>query len=151
VAIPDFLKRTVGQWSGNSKLMLPGEPDRESESKLTLAPTAKGRLITLSYTWKCDGEEQEGMLLLSGVKEGAVASWVDSWHNGDKIMAMRGKSGAGNVTLLGSYAAPPGPDWGWRFVISEEGLKLKLIMTNISPQGEEEPAVEAEYERVAGV
>jgi uncharacterized protein (TIGR03067 family) len=146
IAMPEFLTNAIGEWSGKTKLLMPGERDRTSDSKLTIAKTAMGKFLTLSYTWSYDGNDQQGMLLLGAGKNGSVASWVDSWHNGNAIMAMRGES-AGNVTLLGSYPAPPGPDWKWRFVISEDGGKLKFVMTNISPKGEEYPAVEAEYQR----
>jgi hypothetical protein len=49
---------------------------------------------------------------------------------------------------VGSYAAPPGPDWGWRIEIAAEQCKaLRLVMFNIWPDGKEELAVEAAYVR----
>jgi hypothetical protein len=56
----------------------------------------------------------------------------------------------GKIDLRGSYEAPPSPDWGWRFVINAPSdIELKLVMYNVSPEGEEELAVEANYKRVA--
>ena len=147
VAISEFLSKAPGQWTGKNKLMLHGEAARVSDSKLTVSTTALGHFVALSYTWKFDGQDQEGTLLFGGGKEGTVGSWVDSWHNGDKIMALRGESAHNKVTLMGSYAAPPGPDWKWRIEISEDAGRIKMLMTNITPKGEEEPAVEVVYQR----
>ena len=52
----------------------------------------------------------------------------------------------GVTSVLGSNAAPPGPDWGWRIVLSP-GEPLKMTMYNIWPNGKEELAVEAMYAR----
>jgi hypothetical protein len=69
---------------------------------------------------------------------------------GDKVMACRGAvSNRGEISVLGSYAAPTGPDWGWRIVITpDEGQSLRIVMFNISPDGQEELAVETDYTRV---
>jgi hypothetical protein len=56
------------------------------------------------------------------------------------------------LTLSGTYAAPPGPDWGWRIEITAgPGVDaLRITMHNIWPDGErEETAVEAVYTRLA--
>ena len=78
-----------------------------------------------------------------------TAHWIDSWHNGDKVMACRGVAGNGGVlSVKGSYAAPPGPDWGWRIdVAAEDKGPLRIVMFNIDPDGNEHPAVEASYQR----
>jgi hypothetical protein len=75
-------------------------------------------------------------------------AWVDSWHMGEKLMVCTGavKEG-GAVDVLGHYAAPPGADWGWRTVISLSGEQLTMRMFNVSAEGVEALAVEAEYRR----
>ena len=78
-----------------------------------------------------------------------TALWVDSWHMSDKVMTCEGASpDAVSLEVRGSYAAPPGPDWGWRTVIetAEDDL-LRMVMYNISPEGTEYLAVEADYRR----
>jgi hypothetical protein len=64
-------------------------------------------------------------------------------------MACQGRIAAtGKIDFRGSYEAPPGPDWGWRFVINApSGSELKLVMYNVSPEGEDELAVEANYKK----
>ncbi|MSR80792.1 MAG: DUF1579 domain-containing protein [Gemmataceae bacterium] len=52
---------------------------------------------------------------------------------------------AGQINLVGSYKAPPGPDWGWRTVLTPNHNHLRLVSYNISPTGHEDLAVEADY------
>ena len=55
----------------------------------------------------------------------------------------------GIIDLLGSYEAPPGPDWGWRIIITNpSNNRLQIIMYNCSPEGVEELAVQADYKRI---
>jgi hypothetical protein len=50
------------------------------------------------------------------------------------------------ISVRGSYAAPPGPDWGWRIEITpDNNRKLRIVMFNIQPDGQEALAVEASY------
>ena len=58
--------------------------------------------------------------------------------------------GKNALSLLGSYAAPPGPDWGWRIVLEPLSETLQIRMDNITPDGEDLPAVEATYRHNEG-
>jgi hypothetical protein len=54
------------------------------------------------------------------------------------------------LSVRGTYAAPPGPDWGWRIDVTPGGEGLRVIMHNVWPEeqgGKEELAVEAVYAR----
>jgi hypothetical protein len=54
----------------------------------------------------------------------------------------------GTVSVIGHYAAPPGLDWGWRITIQPQTAdQFKLLMHNITPDGEEMLAVEAIFSR----
>jgi hypothetical protein len=68
---------------------------------------------------------------------------------GDALMTCEGAPGSnGSIAVAGSYAAPPGPDWGWRIEIGPEregGLSLRMF--NVTPEGREDLAVEAHYLR----
>jgi hypothetical protein len=60
------------------------------------------------------------------------------------------KTGGPTLSVRGSYAAPPGPDWGWRIDVIAGGEKLRIVMFNVWPQehgGKEDLAVEAVYAR----
>lgn len=54
----------------------------------------------------------------------------------------------GSLEVRGSYAAQPGPDWGWQTVVGPgaDGT-LRMVMYNVSPDGNEDLAVEAVYRR----
>ena len=149
MALPEFLTKSIGEWSCNeSRLMMHDHADRLCESKLTITPAVMGKFVLLSYHWRLDGKDQEGALLLGAKKDAAIASWVDTFHTSSSIMPLRGEYDATKVSLQGFYAAPPGPDWKWRFDIAGENGQLRFTMANITPDGHEEPAVAALYQRV---
>ena len=149
----EIQEKLVGEWTGNSLLRLSGlnPPDHFSSSDLSVTQTARGKFLTFSYTWSHENTRQEGLLLVGYDKNQkvATAAWVDSWHMSSKVMFCQGTVDAqGVVDLRGSYEAPPGPDWGWRIVITNPSdNELQVIMYNCSPEGAEELAVQADYQR----
>lgn len=147
MSVPDGLKQIVGAWKGTNRLWLsPTDPVRVSETSAVVSLAGRGRFLSIAYTWFED-EPQEGLLVLGQQGDVVHAFWIDSWHNGNRIMPCEGTVSADDqVSLRGSYPAPPGPDWGWRLVI-EPGAPFKLMMFNITPDGVEMLAVEAVYTR----
>jgi Protein of unknown function (DUF1579) len=145
----------AGSWQGPSTLQDPmNNIAEESASALTVTPVLGGRFVRLDYTWSYQGAPQEGSLLLGVHPKTAAASvhWIDSWHMGHVGMACTGRAleGAENtLSVRGSYAAPPGPDWGWRIdLAAPEDGSLRLTMFNVWPEGgREELAVAAIYTR----
>jgi hypothetical protein len=126
---------------------------------MTVTPMLRGLFLRVDYTWVYQGAPQEGVLLIGyeSQAEAVTAFWADTWHIGQTVMVCRGSSAPalpeGDVSLwvLGSYVAPPGPDWGWRTVIQpgadgKEGT-FQMTMYNITPDGEQYIAVEATYTR----
>jgi hypothetical protein len=107
--------------------------------------------MTIRYTWADQGEPQDGMLVLGDDTQNNIlkAVWIDSWHMRDSFMVCEGATRAeGAAWVVGSYAVPPGPDWGWRIAIETKAVGVfRLVMHNISPEGVEELAVEATYMR----
>jgi hypothetical protein len=142
----------AGKWVGTYRLTVePTERTRVSRSKASVVPVAGARFLRLDYDWEDKGQPQDGSLLVGYEKERGVvtAVWVDSWHMSNKVMVCEGEAGpGGSVEVEGSYAAPPGPDWGWRTVFGPgpDGT-LRLLMYNVSPDEKEELAVEAVYAR----
>lgn len=53
----------------------------------------------------------------------------------------------GTVNVRGHYKVPDHPDWGWRTEIVPGGNSLKIVMYNVSPEGNEELAVETDFSR----
>ena len=150
MTIPTALAQLVGNWHGTNKLWLdPSKPARESGGTAVFQLTAQGKFATLNYTWADAGQPQSGVLLFGSNGQKVDAAWVDSWHMQDVMMHCTGEAQPdGAISVLGSYAAPPGPDWGWRLTIQPlpDDL-LRFVMHNISPEGEEMIAVEALYSR----
>jgi len=148
--ILDGLAACAGNWRGSSTLQDPhsNAPD-ESPSSAAVTPALGGRFIRLDYDWSYHGAPQQGSLLIGfdTQADAVTAHWIDTWHMGDKVMACQGARPDGStLSVRGSYAAPPGPDWGWRIDITPEvGRSLRIVMFNIWPDGREELAVEAAY------
>ncbi|HEV8608625.1 MAG TPA: DUF1579 family protein [Thermoanaerobaculia bacterium] len=142
----------TGRWRGKYRLIVePDQPARESESTAVVAPLAGGRFARIDYVWGDRDKPEDGSILFGRDRTRGVvtALWVDSWHMRDKVMTCEGQSAdAGSLEVRGSYAAPPGPDWGWRTVIEiAEEDSLRMLMYNVSPDGKEDLAVEAVYHR----
>ncbi len=153
MTIPAALASLAGQWHGTNKLWLdPSAPPAESETALTVATVGQGRFLTAAYTWAYEGQPQDGLLVVwqDPATGGGRISWLDSFHTGDAVMVFQGLAVEGRVSVLGSYAAPDGPDWGWQIDLAPlpDG-GLHLIMHNIPPGETAQPAVEATYARTA--
>ena len=158
MSIPDPLGGVTGAWTGTYKLWFnPADPPIESPTTADVEPAANGHFLVMRYDWSFDGKPHDGLILV-GVDEKAGelnASWVDSFHNGDRIMGCIGAVSAedaevSEVSVLGSYPAPPGPDWGWRTQLEHSTTDdvLRMVMYNIQPGEAEQLAVEAVYRRV---
>jgi hypothetical protein len=151
LSAPRILPSLGGRWNGTYRLWVePSQPVRESQSTAMLSPVAGGNFTRLDYSWEYDGRPQDGSILIGfdEQREVVTAVWVDSWHMSDKAMLCEGRRTGGAVELNGSYAAPPGPDWGWRTVIEPaDADSLRVTMFNVSPEGKEELAVEVLYRR----
>lgn len=153
MAALDALIGLAGRWKGSYRLLEPSKAPQQSSSALSITPIVAERFVRMDYTWSYDGERQEGSLLLgyeSKARRAVTAVWIDSWHMGHQFMTCEGATERrGAVVVRGSYASPPGPDWGWRTVIEPgRGNALRLLMYNQAPDGKEELAVEAKFVRV---
>jgi Protein of unknown function (DUF1579) len=150
MSLPGNFFQLTGRWQGSNRLWLsPSDPARVSETNAIVSRIGRERFIMIAYTW-FENELQEGQLVIGQQGTEVKAFWIDSWHNGDRIMPCEGIVTAdGQISVRGSYPAPPGPDWGWRITI-EAGEPFKLTMFNITPDGQENLAVEAIYARLPG-
>ena len=139
----DCLIACTGNWRGTNTLQDPntGKPE-ESPATAAVTPILDGRFVRLDYTWGHQGEPQAGSFLIGFEKQSdaVTAHWIDSWHNGDRVMVCEGPRPNGPaIEVRGTYPAPPGPDWGWRTEITPDGERsLRLVMFNVWPDGERE-------------
>ena len=149
--LQEFARAVAGDWQGTKDLYMspPPDPPLSSPCRLTATAIAGGSFAQFNYTWTFEGEEQSGVLLF-GLDDhnAASAAWVDSFHMSSKIMFCTGTAADGTVEVRGSYAAPPGPDWGWRMAIKTSSPSaMQIVMHNITPEGEEQLAVDARFMR----
>ena len=145
----------AGSWVGRNTLLDPhNNIDETSDATATVTPASDSRSLQVDYTWSYQGAPQRGKLLVgfSPVNEAATAHWEDSWHMKDDIMSCVGSIDERGLTRLkGFYTVPAGPPWGWRIDLVPDRDRLGLVMYNVHPDGKEELAVNAEFERVAVV
>lgn len=147
---PPPLDSLTGEWAGTSTLhrsWLEGDDKvHAGPSRLTVSATKS--YATVTYTWQLDGETQEGVLVATANADGAAATWTDTWHSDSTLMSFSGgTSDDGVLRLSGTYPAGDGPDWGWRIEVEAVGGGMQLRMVNIDPEGGEDWAVQAEYQR----
>jgi hypothetical protein len=145
----DALIAAAGTWQGTNTLQDPetGLQPETTDSVATVTPLLDGRFVRIDYTWSHKGTPQSGSMLIGHQrKAGALTMhWIDTWHNGEKVMALEGTGP--EVDVRGSYAVPSHPDWGWRIRLELAADGLAVRMWNVSPDGQEYPAVDARYPR----
>jgi hypothetical protein len=146
-----LLHPLAGDWHATNHLwFMPGTPAFESHTALTITPAVQDAAMTLRYTWSHEGAPHEGVMLVRDVADSAPdIVWLDSFHTGHKFMVLgAGTRRASTLTATGSYAAPEGPDWGWRIELHVEPDGALLVRHyNILPDGQEALAIEARYSR----
>ena len=153
MSIPENLKKLTGRWKGIKRLYtawIEENPVNESESVARINPAGNEKFLKIEYDWIFENENQEGLLLIGSERDSDAvkAFWIDSWHMRDKFMSCDGKISGDSILLQGFYEVPNHPDWGWRTdVLFEDENSLKIVMFNVSPEGAEDLAVEAEYSR----
>lgn len=151
--LPSRFSILSGEWRGTKRLYLSGEsgPQKISPARLTIAKAARESFMMLAYTWQFESDPHEGILMLGydDRQNFATAAWGDSWHMNSEIMHCTGDIGGDGVfNVRGAYKAPPGPDWGWRIRLAIRASDaISLSMFNISPDGNEDVAVLAEFNR----
>lgn len=123
-----------GAWTGTNELWLePGTPVRTSDATVRIEGTR------VHYTWSFEGKPQQGELVLTD----EAATWQDSWHQpGGVALEPMKRWGA---RFRGGYSYPAGdgsPDWHWTMsLLQRPDGSLVITMTNVTPWGEEAPAV----------
>jgi Protein of unknown function (DUF1579) len=147
-------EKLLGKWRGKNNLYLTWiqEMPFVSDSNALINFSAQGKFLKIEYDWIHNDKKQDGLILLGNDKnsESIKAFWIDSFHQSDKLMISEGlQDPNGSISLKGFYEVKDNPDWGWRTVIeSENSNSFKIKMFNVSPEGVEDLAVEAIYEKL---
>jgi len=152
--MPEISSGFIGHWEGTNKLYLNWlpQPEHLSDTRLEISPVVNANFLQFAYDWLHEDKAQKGVILVGReLKEGrACATWTDTWHQSTEIMSCKGTIDAtGAVDIRGSYSVENSPDWGWRIVLHLHAPdELEMTMYNVSPDGDEELAVQAQYRRV---
>jgi hypothetical protein len=152
MSINEPLSRLEGDWAGTNTLHAVWLPDPiiKSPSTASVSADVNGQVLVIRYDWSYEGKKETGLLVLECAADSnaATAAWTDSWHSKDTLMMCTGTyDETGRVSVLGHYSVPDNPDWGWRSEIEPSSTGFTYKMFNISPEGEEEIAVETHFER----
>ncbi len=153
MSLPENFQNLTGDWSGTNRLHIPwveDDPIKESNSDAIVKTAAGNNYLQIDYGWTFDDKEQSGVLMFGFEKDSETvnAVWVDSWHQTADFMPSKGKGKNRKITFKGFFKVPDSPDWGWRTDIDIENKDaFKINMYNVSPEGQEDLAVEMFFKR----
>jgi hypothetical protein len=143
------LARMTGKWRGTAATWFePGKLADESEIVGETRLILNGMFLLHEYAGGLQGKPLKGVAI-HGYDLAArrwTTAWVDSFHNGTRIMLSEGNQDDDTPSMRGQYPAPPGPDWGWRTTLELRGSNLVITHFNITPDGDEAKAVEISYQ-----
>jgi hypothetical protein len=153
MSVSEALGKIVGNWKGSNRLHVPWlkPPANETESTAVVSLKTQGKTLCIEYTWSYEGAPQDGIMLVSQDPKSDAVTMIltDSWHLSHAFMESKGTADEnGNVNVMGYYSVPDHPDWGWRTEIVPGENEFRFVMYNVSPEGEEEIAVEGDFTRV---
>jgi hypothetical protein len=141
----------VGSWAGPSDLWL--EPDDDAERSDGTAnghAVLGGSFVRFDYSWAFRGKPQEGSMLIGYEPKAKryTITLIDSWHLSSASMRQVGMTDEA-IDVFGEYEVEGHPNWGWRTRIDIKDESVTVRMWNVSPEGNEDRAVEAVYRRPA--
>ena len=139
------LRSLVGNWKGIAQVFFePTKPVDDSPMQARITTRQEGSFLQIEYTGGFQGKALEGMFLVGWSKpeQQWMITWLDSFHNGTRIMSCLGEAGASPEILsaTGDYPANASVRWGWRIELlkpKNQDDPFKIMHYNI-PAGEEE-------------
>lgn len=138
-----------GRWRGGWRTWV--EPEllhSESPMEATVSPMFDGKAAVMRYTAELEGPV-EGFVLLGASQDGAIVSWIDSWHTSGLVMTSHGPVAADGIDVVTTFRAGD-EEWRWTSEYSMDEGRLVIRHYNEGPGVPRYLGVEAILERAAG-
>lgn len=146
----DFLKNLEGRWTGPATTYMGPETRFEDPWDVSFRVLQGGHFALQEHAIEVDGVAHQGWALLGrkGDTDEFTMTLADSFHTaGTGLLVSEGRlDESGKFSVLGHYQAGP-ERWGWRTNMQVEDQSLVVSVYNISPAGQEYPAISAQLSR----
>lgn len=149
------LAEMAGEWEGRARTWFdPAAPPDESPWRVSIEPLVGGAFLQQSHEGHIRGQAFTGQILYGydSYRQKITAVWVDSFHMGDALMLSEGEvpEAPELVNVVGTYLdRGSGQTWRWRTIVRQPDLShLHLLAFNISPDGQEDRAIDVALRRV---
>lgn len=113
--------------------MMPNDEFASAPSAARSDAEADGIGWSLHYVWTHpdDGVQSGTLLVGSPDQEGVLtAAWIDSWHQKPHLGVLTGAVTDDTVRVAMEYDG-----WGWTIEIRGSEAELRMLMSNVIPEG----------------
>lgn len=145
----ELFKNLQGRWTGQATTHFGPDTHFDDPWSLQFSILPGGRFLLQEHKIQVQGADHQGWLLFGIDGEGKVTTALaDTFHTSESgLLVSTGQLTAeGTLSVLGHYQAGD-QRWGWRTEMALHDDTLVISVFNISPEGDEYPAIEGKLTR----